>query len=57
MLANYRRILELVIAGRSYSEIVELAGCSRRDVSRVKKAVDERGVTAATVVSDEDLAG
>lgn len=57
MLANYRRILELVIAGRSYGEIVEFAGCSRRDVSRVKKVVDERGVTAATVVSDEDLAG
>ncbi len=57
MLANYRRILELVIAGRSYSEVVELAGCSRRDVSRVKKVVGERGVTAATVVSDEDLAG
>jgi len=56
-LANYRRILELVIAGRSYSEIVELVRCSRRDVSRVKRVVGGRGVTAATVVSDEDLAG
>lgn len=56
MLANYRRILELVLAGRSYTEIVEIAGCSRRDVSRVKKVVDERGVTAASVVSEEDLA-
>ena len=56
MLSNYRKILELVLAGRSYSEIVEVAGCSRRDVSRVKKVIDERGVTAATVVSEEDLA-
>lgn len=56
MLANYRKILELVLAGRSYSEIVESVGCSRRDVSRVKRVVDERGVTAATAVSEEDLA-
>lgn len=56
VLANYRRILELVLAGRSYSEIVEIAGCSRRDVSRVKRVIDERGVTAASVVSEEDLA-
>lgn len=55
MLANYRKILELVLAGRSYSEIVEVVGCSRRDVSRVRKIIDERGVTAATVVSEEDL--
>jgi hypothetical protein len=54
-LANYRKILELVLAGRSYSEIVEAAGCSRRDVSRVKRVIDERGVTAATAVSEEDL--
>jgi transposase len=56
VLANYRKILELVLAGRSYSEIVEIAGCSRRDVSRVKKVIDGRGVTAARVVSEEDLA-
>jgi transposase len=56
VLSNYRKILELVLAGRSYSEIVEIAGCSRRDVSRVKKVIDERGVTAATVVSEEELA-
>jgi transposase len=55
VLANYRKILELVLAGRSYSEIVESAGCSRRDVSRLKKVIDERCVTAATVVSEEDL--
>ncbi|MGL5857463.1 MAG: IS21 family transposase [Angustibacter sp.] len=56
-MANYRKILELVLAGRSYGAIVEVVGCSRRDVSRVSKVIDERGVTAATVVSEEDLAG
>lgn len=56
MLANYRKILELVLAGRSYSAIVEVVGCSRRDVSRVRKVIDERGVSAVSVVSEEDLA-
>jgi transposase len=55
VLANYRKILELVLAGLSYSAIVEVVGCSRRDVSRVCKVVEDRGVTAATVVSEEDL--
>jgi transposase len=54
--ANYRTILELTLAGRSYGEIVELAGCSRREVSRVKQVVQERGVTSTAAVSDEDLA-
>ena len=56
MLANYPKILELVLAGHSYNAIVEVVGCSRRDVSRVRKVTDERGVSAATVVSEEDLA-
>lgn len=56
VLANYRKILELVLAGHSYSAIVEVVGCSRRDVSRVSKVIDERGVTATTAVSEEDLA-
>lgn len=54
--ANYRKILGLVIEGRSYGEIVEVVGRSRRDVSRVKKVIEERGVTSVAVVSDEDLA-
>jgi transposase len=54
--ANYRRILQLVLEGRSYGEIVEVVGCSRRDVSRVRQAVEERGVTTTTVVGEEDLA-
>jgi len=55
-MANYRVILELVLAGRGYSEIVAVAGCSRRDVSRVKQAVTERGLSSAAAVSDAELA-
>lgn len=55
-MTDYRRIVTLLLEGRSYREVVEVAGCSHRDVSRVKKVIEERGVTAVTVVSDEDLA-
>lgn len=56
-MANYRAILELVLAGRSYGEIVDVVGCSRRDVSRVKRMVVDNGVVSADAVSDADLAG
>ncbi|MHB1289942.1 IS21 family transposase, partial [Georgenia sp.] len=55
-MANYRAILELVLAGRSYVEIVETVGCSRRDVSRVKQAIQEHGVTSAGAVGGAELA-
>jgi len=53
---DYRRIVALLVEGRSYREVVEMVGCSHRDVSRVKRVIEERGVTSASVVSDEDLA-
>jgi transposase len=55
-LTDYRRIMALLLEGRSYREVVEVVGCSHRDVSRVKKTIEERGVTSASVVSEEDLA-
>lgn len=55
-MANFRAILELVLAGRSYDEIVVSVGCSRRDVSRVKQVVAQRAVGSADGVSDADLA-
>lgn len=55
-MADYREILELAVAGRSYVEIVDVVGCSRRDVSRVKQAIAEHGVTSAEAVSDAELA-
>lgn len=54
-MANYRAIVELVLAGRSYVEIVETVGCSRRDVSRVKQAIAEHGAVSAAEVSDAEL--
>jgi hypothetical protein len=53
---DYRRIMALLLEGRSYREVVDTAGCSHRDVSRVKRVIEERGVTSASGVSDEDLA-
>lgn len=55
-MANYRAILELVLAGRSYVEVVETVGCSRREVSRVKQAIVEHEVRSAGAVSDAELA-
>ncbi len=55
-MANYRAILELVLAGRSYVEIVETVGCSRREVSRVKQVVAAKGVSSAATVSQAELA-
>lgn len=56
-MVDYRRILVLLLEGRSYRDVVEVAGCSHRDVSRVRAAVRAHGVTAASEVSDADLAG
>lgn len=55
-MVNYRAIMELVLAGRSYSEIVETAGCSRRDISRVKQVLTRHGVTSAAAVGEAELA-
>ena len=46
-MADYSAILALVLEGRSYGEIVEIVGCSRREVSAVSRTAKERGITAA----------
>ena len=47
-----------MLAGRSYSEVVEQVGCSRRDVSAVKKVITAGGITAeqAESITDGELA-
>lgn len=55
-MANYRAIVELVLAGRSYGEIVDVARCSRRDVARAKEVIAEHAVVSAAAVGDADLA-
>ncbi|WP_198416613.1 IS21 family transposase [Cryobacterium ruanii] len=42
-MADYRKILGLLLEGRSYREIVEIARCSHRDVARVRQEVQQRG--------------
>lgn len=54
-MANYRAILELVLAGRSYDEIVGIAGCSRREVSRARQVVAQHAISSASAVSDAEL--
>ena len=39
-----RRILVLLLEGDSYRDVVEMVGCSYRDVARVKQAITEHGV-------------
>ncbi|MGP5164290.1 IS21 family transposase [Arthrobacter rhombi] len=55
-MADYSAILALVLEHRSYSEIVEIVGCSRREVSAVSRTVKDRGITsgqAASMTRDE----
>ena len=35
-MADYRAIMQQVLDGRSYAEIVQVVGCSRRDVALVR---------------------
>ena len=53
-MANYRAIMQLSLAGRSYAEIVEMVGCSRRDVALVKKTISRAGITLERAVSITD---
>ena len=50
-MTDYRRIMELALQQRSFADIVELVGCSRRDVSTVKKTITARGITPGLLAS------
>lgn len=54
-MADYRRILTLLLENRSYRDVVEVVGCSHRDVARVKQAIMEHDVASAEAVSEADL--
>lgn len=43
---DYRKIMSLLLDGRSYREIVALAGCSHETVAAVKKQISEQLITA-----------
>lgn len=55
-MTKYRQIMELVLQGLSYAQIVEIAGCSRRDVARVRQVVSEHEITSMNTVTAEQLA-
>ncbi|TFB55263.1 DDE-type integrase/transposase/recombinase [Cryobacterium sp. Sr3] len=55
-MADYRKILGLLLEGRSYREVVEIAGCSHRDVARVRQEVQDRGLTSMVAIADAELA-
>lgn len=56
-MADYRRIMALLLQGRSYREVVETAGCSHRDVARAKQVIGANGITSVEGVSDAEVAG
>ena len=58
-MADFRMIMGLVLQGRSYREIVAGAGCSHRDVSTARKAIETHSVTAESLatMSDDAVAG
>ena len=56
-MVDYRRVLVLLLEGRGYRDVVDMVGCSHRDVARVSQAIREHTVTSAAAVSDADLAG
>ena len=45
-MADYRRILGLLLQGRSYREIVAAVGCSHRNVATARRAIGLEGITA-----------
>ena len=45
-MADYRRILRLLLQGRSYREIAAAVGCSHRDVATARRVSREEGITA-----------
>lgn len=55
-MVDYRRIMALLLQGRSYREVVETAGCSHRDVSRARQAIKDHGITSPEAVADAEIA-
>ncbi|GAA1789306.1 IS21 family transposase [Pseudarthrobacter sulfonivorans] len=57
-MADFKVIMTLAVAGRSYDEIVATAGCSRRDVATAKKTIAAYGFTAGQIgaMSPQEIA-
>jgi transposase len=44
-MAEYKRILTLLLQGHSYRAVARMVGCSHRDVATATRAIQERGIT------------
>ena len=57
-MADFKAIMTLAVAGRSYDEIVAVVGCSRRDVAAAKKTIAAYGFTAGQIgaMSPQEIA-
>jgi len=45
-MADYRRILGLLLQGHSYRSVARVVGCSQREVATARRAIVELGLTA-----------
>lgn len=57
-MADYRRILGLLLQGHSYRAVAGMVGCSQREVATARRAIQERGLTPERLValSETELA-
>ena len=44
-MADYRRIMTLLLEQRSYRQIEVVAGCSHRAIARARRTLDEQQIT------------
>lgn len=50
-MANYRKIMEMILDHRSYASIAEIQQCSRREIAAAKKAINARNITIGMLKS------
>ena len=44
-MANFKQIIAMCLDGASYAQITHALGCSRREVSRAKKVINDEALT------------
>lgn len=45
LVANFKQIIAMCLDGASYAQITHALGCSRREVSRAKKVINDEALT------------
>lgn len=54
-MADYQRIISLLVGGHSYREIEDIVGCSHRDIGRASRVVALHEVTDPGTITSEQL--